>query len=376
MNNYEIHPAANVFPVMDEESFQLLKADIEKNGQCEAVVLHDGKLVDGRHRLRACRELGIDPLYSELGPDADPVAFILSANLHRRHLRTSQRALCAARLVNLKQGRPSKEKGQNCTFSVKQSAKAFGVSERSVKTAAEAMRCCDEATIAKIEWGDLAVSKAVADVRRAQWRAKCEDRGVTLKVLSDTPVMLFILSTNELHQRDRRHLQWRPDEGIAFRAKHGGIGYSDPIPAKTIDDALQALSELTSAAAPDPTPEQVVEQVVERAVEQPVEPEFSPCPYCGCRTRDENGDCAKCKDPCENGVQPVDHDDADDQPENSLGYPPEADTLIEAHAQPWDRWSDWRVAVANVAKCCTRVAPGVVADCLEDLAADIRRCAK
>lgn len=156
----EIHPAANIFPLMDEEAFKALKADIDVNGQREPVVFCDGKLIDGRNRLRACQELGIDPSDCELEAGADPVAYVLSANLHRRQLKTSQRAMCAAKLAGLSEGRPSKT-AQNCAvMSRDDAAKLFSVSPRSVTTALEVLRKAAEAVSKLCEQGELSVSKA------------------------------------------------------------------------------------------------------------------------------------------------------------------------------------------------------------------------
>ena len=50
----EIDPLATLFPPMAEEEFARLKADISSHGQLEPVWTHRGRVVDGRHRLRAC----------------------------------------------------------------------------------------------------------------------------------------------------------------------------------------------------------------------------------------------------------------------------------------------------------------------------------
>jgi ParB-like chromosome segregation protein Spo0J len=76
---------------------ETLKADIQKNGLRSAIVFWRGQLIDGRHRIEACEELGInwENFAEEAGADQDPVAEALSLNLHRRHLSPSQLAMVA-----------------------------------------------------------------------------------------------------------------------------------------------------------------------------------------------------------------------------------------------------------------------------------------
>src|SRR5262249_55500379 len=88
-----IHPAADLFPLMTAEEFQALKEDIRQYGQRERIVLFEGMILDGRHRYRACLELGLSPRTVSIERDVvgDPVSYVCSVNLHRRHLTAKQR---------------------------------------------------------------------------------------------------------------------------------------------------------------------------------------------------------------------------------------------------------------------------------------------
>ena len=57
-------------------------------------------ILDGRNRIRACLADGVEPRFVEFAGD-DPIAFIISANIERRHLDESMRAMRAARLATL-----------------------------------------------------------------------------------------------------------------------------------------------------------------------------------------------------------------------------------------------------------------------------------
>jgi hypothetical protein len=87
------HPAAETFRTMTEEEFGAFKEDIRKNSQREPIVLLDGKILDGRNRYRACRELGFEPraISASSVNIGDPLSYVLSANLHRRHLSAEEK---------------------------------------------------------------------------------------------------------------------------------------------------------------------------------------------------------------------------------------------------------------------------------------------
>ena len=96
----KFHEIADLFPLMDGVEFQLLCEDIKKEGLNHSVILLNNEILDGRNRYRACVEVGIEPRYEEFKGD-DPLAFVLSENLHRRHLTASQRAALAAEVANM-----------------------------------------------------------------------------------------------------------------------------------------------------------------------------------------------------------------------------------------------------------------------------------
>ena len=68
-----IHPAAELFPLMDGDEFASLVDSIKAQGLREAAWLTaDGALLDGRNRVRACRAAGVKPSFRQYDGD-DPV---------------------------------------------------------------------------------------------------------------------------------------------------------------------------------------------------------------------------------------------------------------------------------------------------------------
>jgi ParB-like chromosome segregation protein Spo0J len=97
-NSITVHPLADSFPLMSDGELKELAEDIKKNGQREPVVFVeiDGErtLIDGRNRLAACAMVGVKPwatTATELKNDAAVRIYIISQNVHRRHLTPEQR---------------------------------------------------------------------------------------------------------------------------------------------------------------------------------------------------------------------------------------------------------------------------------------------
>lgn len=100
-----VHPVADLFPMMTDDELADLAADISANGLIHPIVIDDaGQLIDGRNRLAACALAGVEPTFTTLNGH-DPVAFILSANVTRRHLSKGQAAMVVAqaRLISKQQ---------------------------------------------------------------------------------------------------------------------------------------------------------------------------------------------------------------------------------------------------------------------------------
>ena len=95
--SYPIHPLAEIFPPLAAVEYELLKADIAEHGLKHPIILHDGMVLDGKHRQQVCEELGIELATKEFD-EGDPLTFVVRTQVGRRNLNESQRALAAARL--------------------------------------------------------------------------------------------------------------------------------------------------------------------------------------------------------------------------------------------------------------------------------------
>ncbi len=97
----EAHPATELFPMMGDAELQELADDIAANGLQVPIVTFQGKILDGRNRYAACELAGIQPHFSEWQGTGSPTVWVLSLNLHRRHLTPSQKAAIAVDLLPL-----------------------------------------------------------------------------------------------------------------------------------------------------------------------------------------------------------------------------------------------------------------------------------
>jgi len=121
-----IHPACELFPLMTPAELRELGEDIKGNGLRRPIAItSDGQLLDGRNRLAAMEVAGVDfkikrtrngspEIHIDIvGGDlsfaevvtSDPVAFVISANIHRRHLTAEQKREHIARLIKATPGK-------------------------------------------------------------------------------------------------------------------------------------------------------------------------------------------------------------------------------------------------------------------------------
>ena len=137
VTTYPLDPCVELFPAMNSDEFNALKQSIERNGQSEPILLFHGKVVDGRHRLKACQELGIEPKVQTLSvknyEQAKSMAF--ARNINRRNLAIGQRALMAAALCTRKPGQAKFSAATEPPLSQTQAADLFAVSRDSVQRA-------------------------------------------------------------------------------------------------------------------------------------------------------------------------------------------------------------------------------------------------
>ncbi len=149
-------PIVEIFPEMSADDFKGLKQDIEKNGLLVPIQVQSGKIIDGRHRWRACAELGIPAEYIEVDPKESGIAHAIGCNMQRRQLTEFDKVEIAHRIGHLPVG-----SNQHTATA----APSQGVLAKSLKTSADTLqrgnkifRNGSEMLKSAVRSGDLSVS--------------------------------------------------------------------------------------------------------------------------------------------------------------------------------------------------------------------------
>jgi hypothetical protein len=182
----EYHELSTVFSSFENtEEYKGLVDSIKEHGLFDPILVWKGKIVDGRHRHKACLEAGVEPDYDYL---ADEMSFekvrdrVIGENILRRHLTVGQRAMIASALANMTVGRNwgvnSNRTNSSDNKSNEDAAKSLNVGTTTIKDAKEVKR--DAPDLAeKVSRGEMSLNAAKTESR--------ERRGVAPKKETKPP---------------------------------------------------------------------------------------------------------------------------------------------------------------------------------------------
>ena len=165
---HELHPLCTLFPRLTGAEFGALRDDIKVNGLRQPIVLHGGMILDGGNRYRACLEAGIEPTFSEFS-GGNLVSFVLSANLHRRHMSAGQQAAIVASAQDWAKAQTrggDRRSDQTAILpleTVSQRAAESGASERTQRMADKVAKA-DPALARQVAHGDVTLPAAVEQI--------------------------------------------------------------------------------------------------------------------------------------------------------------------------------------------------------------------
>ena len=227
--NMKSHEYADLFPMMATADIARLAEDIRENGQADPIVTYEGKILDGRNRYQACMMVDVDPVFAEY-EGAEPLAFVVSHNLHRRHLDETQRGVVGAKIADLPAHRPSGTPpiGGVKTPTRAETAKMLNVGHGTIDRARQAMKKGIPEIVSMMETGEItayaasvvaklpeeeqrkAVSGGVAGVKRAA--KKQSDSATQSETFSESQEISHAEPKSDSSPKNQRVPKWIPDD--------------------------------------------------------------------------------------------------------------------------------------------------------------------
>ena len=161
------HRLADMFPLMEGAEFDSLVNDISEHGLAEPITLLHNLILDGRNRylalcqLRATCSPETDPHFFDSYKGDDPLQFVISKNLQRRHLNDPQRAWVAVQIANMRQGERTDLPSANVRkVSQADAAKQASISIRAVQMAKRVHETGVHELVGALKGGKIATSTA------------------------------------------------------------------------------------------------------------------------------------------------------------------------------------------------------------------------
>jgi ParB-like chromosome segregation protein Spo0J len=195
----EDHPLAELLPSFDEARFNELCHSIKDYGLDYPVTLYQEKILDGRHRYRACLKVGVEPRFEAFtGDDDSALQLVIRRNI-RRDMTPSQRAIFVAKAMSVFEdqarerqreggekagrGRPDRSAPHGADLSEPEphrasedAAKAAGVGARTVERAKKVVATGIPELVKAVEDGVITVNAAekIADMQEEVQREEIE----------------------------------------------------------------------------------------------------------------------------------------------------------------------------------------------------------
>jgi len=180
----KLHPLCTLFPPLAGEELQALAEDIKQNGLREDLLrTDDWQLIDGQSRMAACEMAGVEPRYEIWDGKGSLVDLVISRNVRRRHLDTSQRAMIASQIADFLAAE-NKDGETRANLPVKRqgrrrdgAARMMNVSPRSVEDAGVIRKEGVSELSEKVQRGEITINRAksIAKLPKAtQWQAMSE----------------------------------------------------------------------------------------------------------------------------------------------------------------------------------------------------------
>ncbi len=250
----ELHPLCTLFPRLSGAEFNALRDDIKANGLRSPIVLHNGMILDGGNRYRACLDAGIEPSFKTFD-GGNLVSFVLSANLHRRHMTAGQQAAIVAsaqdwakaQTAGSNQHKAKAETGPatlpDHLATVSQRAAESGASERTQRMADKVAKA-DPALARQVAHGEVSLPKAVAQVENKPAAKKSAKQAEAEQIANDAHGDVDLVTELEQAQQEIESL------GAQLKATEADDLKAEALKwRRAYDNAVRQQSEAMDRAA-------------------------------------------------------------------------------------------------------------------------------
>jgi len=120
-DNLDAHELANLLPMIDQGNYGNLKADIAKQGILEQIVLFEGRILDGRNRYKAAKELSYKFATKDFkefsGSYAEAEAFVFATNFLRRQMTNAQKQAVIRTMIEKYPDESNRQIARRCGIS-------------------------------------------------------------------------------------------------------------------------------------------------------------------------------------------------------------------------------------------------------------------
>ena len=194
-----------MLPLMSQEEFEQLKESIRTEGQHYPIIASEElEVLDGHHRFRACRELGVEPDFEVKHFESKLLEkkFVIEANLRRRHLNNFQLVELAVPLLEIEKVlskdqqtqsqkrdttgiQTTEEKDSFSEFepikgkTVEIVAKKAGVSTRTLERGKKIIEKASEEDKQKLREGKISINKVYHDITPPKTASNIEPKTET-----------------------------------------------------------------------------------------------------------------------------------------------------------------------------------------------------
>ena len=176
---YQLHRYCAELPEIHTEDFDELVEDIRRHGLNNPIVLYKEKILDGRTRYEACVKAGVEPIFIEFeevcpavnkaksDSERNDIAlnWVISQNVHRRHLNESQKAMMISKLTGLRvgQSKANARTSGNSAITQGEAATQASISRRLVISANKIRKECPR-KIPSIESGKKTIGQVLKEI--------------------------------------------------------------------------------------------------------------------------------------------------------------------------------------------------------------------